>query len=92
MMKKLVKSLGTTTITPDQIDECNIIALSGKVFDRDGKYVLVHDGEMYRFVSGNRFWDARQDKATLLASMLNDARCEIFVFDDIKEFAQWILK
>lgn len=46
----------------------------------------------FTFASGNDRWSSRTSFITLLRECVEHPDIQVFIFDDLKEYAEWILK
>ena len=99
-MKQIIKSnsnisfiLVKEIINDYNLSEHGLYAIIAK----GHKYVLsAATGGFFTFASGNYRWLSRASFITsfitLLRECVEDPDIQVFVFDDLKEYAKWILK
>jgi hypothetical protein len=98
-MKQIVKSnsnipfiLVEEIINDHNLSEHGLYAIIAK----GHKYVLSATGGFFTFASGNYRWSSRTSFITSFITLLRECvehpDIQVFIFDDLKEYAEWILK
>jgi hypothetical protein len=94
-MKQIIKSNSNpSVILVDSIkDDYNLHAhgLYG-IIARGRKYVLSVSDKFFTFAAGDSRWSSYTSFAGLLQGCLTHPDVQVFIFDDLKEYAEWILK
>jgi len=93
-MKQLIKeSPQLTTIQLPEIKNWSLVGMQTKTIGK--KYILspiVNSGINIKvaFCDGTYHWCSGETAEEILKYVLNDERCEIFVFENIRELAEWL--
>jgi hypothetical protein len=78
----------------NEVEYPNLIGLEVKATSESpsAKYLLIGSKTgSYAFSRGQQVWNSAQTYNTLLESAVNDSRCTLYAFDDLKELAKWLL-
>ena len=94
-MKQIIKSnsnipfiLVEEIINDYNLSEHGLYAIIAK----GHKYVLSATCGFFTFASGNDRWSSHTSFIALLRECVENPDVQVFIFDDLKEYAKWILK
>ncbi len=90
-MKKLINKEAEQTITLDNLNPNSLIGI--RIKDTGLKYGLHFNGRAYTFRSSTNYLLASSGGVLedLLKIYINNTNAEVFVFDTLAEFANWVL-
>jgi len=94
-MKQIIKSNpNPSVISVDQIQEDYNLSTRGLygIIAKGRKYVLSTGNKIFTFTAGNNSWLSHTSFNGLLQECLDQPDVQVFIFDDLKEYAEWILK
>lgn len=98
MTQIVSKTTPTKTIESSKVDyrDGQLIGLEARIMHTDKfpeKYILSSRNMEPAFIRGPaNVWTSRPTITLLMDDVLNDDRCEVFLFDNLKELGEWILK